>query len=101
MIVHFDDVSALHMTLLMQDIDNVALVDHQQHLRRLKQGRADDADSPPSQARRRQLQGDVDNGLPSTPWDFSKQASHGLIWSGVGAANSWLLQLLPTIDPVG
>lgn len=88
MIVCFDDVSALHMTLSMQDIDNIALVDHHQHMRRLKQGRPDAVDSPSSQARRRQLQGDVDNGLPSTPWDFSKPTSHGLIWSGVGASTN-------------
>ncbi|KAG0562453.1 hypothetical protein KC19_9G147700 [Ceratodon purpureus] len=92
-----DDQERLHQR--RSDTDNIALVDHQQHLRRLKQGRADDADSPPSRRQQQQQQqllpADLDNSLPSTPWDFSKplnhkgdRDSHGVNWSWAGKAGA-------------
>lgn len=79
--------------------DTVVRVDHQQqHLRRLKLQRSDEADySLPTLVRRQQQQApaDIDNGLPNSPWDFSRplnhhkdkrdhqQACHGVIWSWV------------------
>ncbi|XP_024368515.1 uncharacterized protein [Physcomitrium patens] len=75
------------------DVDH-ALIDHQQHLRRLKQSRADIAGSHSSPPRRQRLPPDVENGLPTTAWDFSRpltsklverdgshQTGHGLTWS--------------------
>lgn len=75
----------------------VARVDHQQHhLRRLKIQRSEESDSlSPLVRGQQQLLADNGNGLPNSPWDFSKplslkdkrdhQTSHGMIWSWVRA----------------